>query len=30
MKFKVKDIGEQGLDVNIALSPAWLAKECGD
>ncbi|HEY0715463.1 MAG TPA: DUF177 domain-containing protein [Polyangia bacterium] len=30
MKFKVKDIGEQGVDVDLALSPAWLAQECGD
>jgi uncharacterized protein len=28
MQFKVKDIGEDGLDVDLALTPAWLANEC--
>ena len=30
MKFKVKDIGEAGVDVDLAITPAWLAQECAD
>jgi uncharacterized protein len=30
MKFKVKDIGEDGVDVDLAITPAWLAQECAD
>ena len=30
MQFKVKDIGEQGLDVDLPVTPAWLAGECPD
>jgi uncharacterized protein len=28
MQFKVKDIGEAGVDVNLAISPKWLAEHC--
>jgi uncharacterized protein len=28
MQFKVKDIGDDGLDVDLALTPAWLEREC--
>jgi uncharacterized protein len=30
MKFKVKDIGEDGVGVDLAITPAWLAQECAD
>ena len=30
MQFKVKDIGEAGVDVDLAITPAWLAQECAD
>ena len=30
MKFKVKDIGEHGVDVDLAITPAFLAQECAD
>ena len=30
MKFKVKDIGEDGVDVDLAITPAWLAQQCAD
>jgi uncharacterized protein len=30
MKFKVKDIGEAGVDVDLAITPAWLAQHCAD
>jgi uncharacterized metal-binding protein YceD (DUF177 family) len=30
MKFKVKDIGEDGIDVDLAITPAWLAQQCAD
>jgi len=30
MQFKVKDIGDDGLDVDLALTSAWLAQECRD
>jgi uncharacterized protein len=29
MQFKVKDIGEQGVDVDLKVTPAWLAEHCG-
>jgi uncharacterized protein len=28
MQFKVKDIGEAGVDVDLKLPPAWLAEHC--
>jgi uncharacterized protein len=30
MQFKVKDIGESGLDVDLAVTPAWLAEACAE
>jgi uncharacterized protein len=30
MQFKVKDIGADGVDVSLAVSAAWLARECPD
>lgn len=30
MQFKVKDIGEDGLDVDLPVTAAWLARECSD
>jgi uncharacterized protein len=30
MQFKVKDIGEQGVDVALPVTPAWLAEQCPD
>lgn len=30
MRFKVKDIGEDGLDVRLAVTDAWLTAECPD
>jgi uncharacterized metal-binding protein YceD (DUF177 family) len=30
MQFKVKDIGEAGVGVDLAIPPAWLAQECPD
>ncbi len=30
MRYKVKDIGEGGIDVSAAVSAAWLASECPD
>jgi uncharacterized protein len=30
MQFKVKDIGEQGVDVDVPVTAAWLADQCPD
>ncbi len=30
MRFKTKDIGDEGLDVSLAVTQAWLAGECPD
>src|SRR5262245_10329950 len=30
MQFKVKDIGDAGLDVSVPVTAAWLAAECPD
>ena len=30
MRYKIKDIGEGGLDLSVAVSDAWLAAECPD
>jgi uncharacterized protein len=30
MRYKIKDIGEGGIDVRVAVSEAWLASECPD
>jgi uncharacterized protein len=30
MQFKVKDIGDDGLDVDVPITASWLARECGD
>jgi uncharacterized protein len=30
MLFKVKDIGEQGVDVDLPVTAAWLAQQCPD
>ncbi len=30
MKYKVKDIGENGVDVDLPLTSAWLAQECAE
>jgi uncharacterized protein len=30
MRYKIKDIGEGGIDVRVAVSEAWLAAECPD
>jgi uncharacterized protein len=30
MQFKVKDIGDDGLDVEAPITPSWLARECAD
>jgi uncharacterized protein len=30
MRFKIKDIGETGQDVELPVTPAWLATECPD
>lgn len=30
MKFKVKDIGDEGLEVRVPVTAAWLAAECPD
>ncbi len=30
MRYKIKDIGEDGIDVRVAVSEAWLAAECPD
>jgi uncharacterized protein len=29
MRYKTKDIGEAGIDVQVAVTEAWLAAECG-
>jgi len=28
MQFKVKDIGDEGVEVDVALTPVWLGREC--
>ena len=30
MRYKIKDIGEDGIDIRVAVSEAWLAAECPD
>ena len=30
MRYKIKDIGEGGIDLSVAVSAAWLAAECPD
>jgi uncharacterized protein len=30
MKFKVKDIGNDGIDVDMPITPAWLAQQCAE
>jgi uncharacterized protein len=30
MRYKTKDIGEAGIDVQVAVTEAWLAAECSD
>jgi uncharacterized protein len=30
MRYKTKDIGEGGIDVQVAVTEAWLAAECSD
>lgn len=30
MRYKIKDIGEAGIDVRVDVGEAWLASECGD
>jgi uncharacterized protein len=30
MRYKIKDIGEGGIDLSVAVSEAWLAAECPD
>ncbi len=30
MRFKTKDIGENGLDLRVPISQAWLESECGE
>jgi len=30
MRFKVKEIGEDGLDIQVSVGPAWFEAECSD
>jgi len=30
MRYKTKDIGDEGLDIHVAVTEAWLKAECPD